>query len=162
MATGLAMLAGWLSVVITFSAGAKDVLPQLYVPDGQFLNQSLQVYVSGTNLDQDVKPVLRVVVFYASQNGDYSQTNVWKPFFVAGGQSWTERVSGQTVSREGTLLMFDLKDYQLAAYRSTIRVMPVLSWSLPDGPGGKEMTTSVVGKPVYLSKHWRMTPGRER
>jgi hypothetical protein len=132
---------------------AGDVLPQLFVPDGQLLSRPIQIYISSTNLNRSMNPVLRLVGFYPPHRAGSSDTNVWNPFFVAGGQSWTENVSGQTVSREGTFLLFDLNDYPLAGYKSTTRVMPILTWNWAGTDDATSMTT-VVGNPVYLGKRW--------
>src|ERR1700733_3098825 len=132
---------------------ASDALPHLFVPDGQLLSRPIQVYVSSTNLDEDMNPFLMLIGFDSSQHSGSSSTNIWKPFFVASGQSWTENVSGQTVSRQGSFLLFDLKEYQLAAYKSTARVTPILTWN---GAGAHDSasSTTVVGSPVYLGKSW--------
>jgi hypothetical protein len=130
---------------------ASDVLPQLFVPDGQLLSRPIQVYVSSTNLNESMKPGLRLVGFYPPKEVGFADTNVWRPFFIAGGQSWTENVSGQTVSQEGTLLLFDLTGYPLAKYKSTARVTRILTWNGGGGDDSASLTT-VVGSSVYLGK----------
>jgi hypothetical protein len=132
---------------------ASDALPHLFVPDGQLLSRPIQVYVSSTNLDENMNPVLMLIGFDSPQHSGPSGTNIWKPFFVAGGQSWTENVSGQTVSRQGSFLLFDLNDYPLAAYKSTARVTPILNWN-EAGTHDSASSTTVVGSPIYLGKSW--------
>ncbi|HLP75871.1 MAG TPA: hypothetical protein VK327_03060, partial [Candidatus Paceibacterota bacterium] len=138
--------------LVCVGVNGKEALPQLFVPDGQLLHRPIQVYVSGTNLDERADPVLRLLEVYSSQNELHLHTNIWKPFFVAGGQSWTERVSGQTISRDGTILMFDLRDYELPFYKSTTRVTPVLSWTGTATNETAAPPTAIVGKPVYLGR----------
>ena len=148
-------LVATVTVGLLLSAGtglsAENELPQLFVPDGQLLDHPIQISVSATNLTKGMHPGLRLVGFYPPQREEYANTNVWPAYFVAGDQSWTERVSGHMVSHKGTFLLFDLNDYPMAWYKSTSRVKPILTWN-GMGKDDSGNPATVVGQPIYLGK----------
>lgn len=134
---------------------AADVPKHLYVPDGQLLSMPVKVYVSSVNLDRTMNPSLQLPGFKAHGRVDLNAKE-WEPFIVAPDQTWTEKVEGQSVERQGTLLIFDLNQFELAWYESTPRVTPVLSWQPPDLKEGNPKPM-LVGQPVYLGRRGAAT-----
>lgn len=130
--------------------------PQMFVPDGQLLKAPVRIYVSPVNLDATANPRLQLAPFKDWKKTD--ATNLTKfpeyePLLVASNQSWTEKVAGQSVQRHGTLLMFDLSNFEIARYKSTTRVAPVLTWQPSDWKPGSAKSM-LVGQSVYLGSFW--------
>src|SRR5438105_1868432 len=80
--------------------------PQLYIPDGQIKTNPVKVWVAFANLEEDMKPRLR-----DGSDSDFKKQKGWEPFLVAPNQTWTEKIAGQNVERRGTLLIFDLSNF---------------------------------------------------
>lgn len=128
---------------------ADDPPPSLYVPDGQLLSIPVKVYVSSANFNLTTKPRLQLAGFKAHDRTTVIELKKWEPFVATPNQSWTEKVEGQSVTRRGTLLMFDLNQLKLDWYKSTMRVTPILTWQPADGPAGGS-ASEIVGNWVYL------------
>lgn len=126
---------------------------QIYMPDGQLMSHPIRVYVSGTNLTEAQQPKLRLAGQHVFSQPDAAQQKDQAACLVVSEQSWNEVVAGQTVSREGTLLLFDLSHYPVPWYKATIRFDPWLSWSAVP-PGQEPAQVKLVGKSVYLGRLW--------
>lgn len=132
---------------------SADDLPQIYMPDGQLMSHPVRVYVSGTNLTEAQEPKLRLAGQHVFSKPDSAQQKDQPASLVVPGQTWSEEVAGQTVSRQGTLLLFDLSHYPVPWYKATIRFDPWLSWSAVS-PGQEPERVKLVGKSVYLGRLW--------
>ena len=137
----LAMLAG------------KEAKPSLYIPEGQLLSQPVTVYVANTNLTEDSQPKLLLTGLHAITKPNASEEIRWRPIVVAPGQDWMEVVAGKTISREGTMLVFDLSSYSVPWFKAAIRLNPSLSWNPGTTDQSTPMTT-LFGQSVYLGRIW--------
>jgi hypothetical protein len=131
-------------------APSPSVAPQMNVPEGQLRSSPIRVYVSPTNLDDNVKPQLQLAPF----KGWTKDTSVdafakHDPKLVAPNQSWIENVAGENVQRHGTLMIFDLSEFPIARYKASTRVIPILTWQSTGGDKGK-----IVGQAIYLGNFW--------
>ena len=137
--------------LLTAAAPGKDARPALYIPEGQLLSHPVTVYVANTNLSEDSEPTLLLTGFHAVTEPTGSEQMPWSPRVVAPGQDWTEVVAGKTISREGTLLIFDLSTFKAPWYKAAIRLNPSLSWNT--GTSNQVSTATVLyGNPVYLGR----------
>lgn len=127
----------------TSTSTSASPAPQLYVPDGQIKTDPVKVWVAFANLEKKMEPRLR------DGRSDFSKQEGWTPFLIAPNQTWTEKVAGQSVERRGTLLIFDLKKFEIAPYKPMTRVTPVLSWQSPDAP---DHEAKIAGQTVYLGQ----------
>jgi hypothetical protein len=138
------------SLSLAVSQG-KDAKPVLYIPEGQLLSHPVTVYVANTNLGEDSEPTLLLTGQHAVTEPSESEQMRWPPRVVAPGQDWTEVVAGKTISREGTLLIFDLSTFKAPWFKAAIRLNPSLSWNA--GPTNQNSTATVLyGNPVYLGR----------
>ena len=115
--------------LVTAAAPGKDAKPVLYIPEGQLLSHPVTVYVANTNLGEDAEPTLSLIGLHTVTQPSESEQMRWPPRVVAPGQDWTEVVAGKTISREGTLLIFDLSSFQAPWYKAAIWLNPSLSWN---------------------------------
>jgi hypothetical protein len=118
----------------------------MYIPDGQLLNDHVRIYVSNEKIEANEEPRLQLA--HGRTKG--TALKEWTPFLVASGQTWTQKIEGQTIARQGTILMFALEGFTLPKYQSTTRVIPRLSWKPPAGVPER----TLLGEAVYLGSYW--------
>lgn len=131
----------------------KDARPSLYIPEGQLLSQPVTVYVANTNLTEDSQPVLLLTGLHAITKPNESEEIRWLPIVVAPGQDWTEVAAGKTISRDGTMLIFDLSGFSVPWFKAAIRLNPSLSWNSATTNQNSSLTT-LFGHSVYLGRIW--------
>jgi hypothetical protein len=139
-------------IVLLFMSSATLLAgeqPDLHIPEGQPLNHRVRMYVSHVKIEESEAPRLQLFPLKALPLAKIADQKKWTPLIVAPGQTWTQKVEGQSVTREGTLLIFDLEEFQLPFYQSTTRVIPQLVWQPPAGVPGQKL----LGEPVYLGRY---------
>jgi hypothetical protein len=122
----------------------------MYIPDGQLLNHHVTIHVSNEKIEMNEEPRLHLARLSADGGTKGAALKEWRPFLVASGQTWTQKIEGQTIAREGTILMFALEGFTLPKYQSTTRVIPQLSWKPPAGVPER----TLLAEPVYLGSYW--------
>ena len=70
-----------------------------------------------------------------------------KPSIVAPDQQETVEVNGTQTSLNGTVLVFDVRNYPVSLIKAMTRVEPVLEWN---GPNGDNAVPAWLGPSIYL------------
>ena len=121
--------------------------PHLYIRDGQSKNGWFEVYVT-EDITPEMQPALNVVPIH--QRGGLNTTNTQQFWgYPSRHQHWEEKMKGKAVSYEGTLILFDLTDYEIPIYRSAARATPSLTW-FPSGLN-KEAQIVINQGAVYIA-----------
>jgi hypothetical protein len=127
---------------------AADRTPQLYVPDGQLLSHVFRVFATD-EITSEMEPRLLLEASHIFLEPDPKEKRAWEGRVIPH-QYWQDTVDGQTVQLEGTLLLFDLRDYPIHLLKPAIRVIPTLTWKDPVRRGGEQRM--LVGRnAVYLA-----------
>jgi uncharacterized membrane protein YphA (DoxX/SURF4 family) len=112
-------------------AVAAETPTQLFVKDGQLRSHPFAVFVN-REITAEMKPTIRLAEF---DLGDAPSAAVVDPAkglgLVAPRQVRSFPVNGETVTFEGTLLMFDLGKYHIPALYTARRVLPIVEWTEP-------------------------------
>jgi hypothetical protein len=122
----------------------------LHMPDGQLSSHPIRVYVT-PDIPESLDPRLRLTGSHEVTKKHTTEDELIKPFVHATNQNWVEIVAGQKVTRTGTLLLFDLRNYPIHPLKPMIRLTPTLYRKQ-----SKNNTTwnpvAVGSKDIYLGK----------
>jgi hypothetical protein len=116
----------------------------LYIPDGQLRSSPVRLFVN-RNISMGDKPVLCLYGGHALTPHQAAEDLPQQINYVAPGQSWTENINGQDVTKSGTVLLLNLSRYPIEWYKPMQRVLAVLAWE----SGGKRLC-AVAPAPVDL------------
>lgn len=138
-------------------ANAQDQRFELYMPDGQFIDRPVRVYISGIEDSMLGKPRLCLVrlakdttgtgIEYPCGRDKNRNINEIEPFDKAINHQWKREIRGSTIPlpRTCTLFLFNLQDFYIPWYKPGSRILPVLHYD-----GG---LTIVADQEVYISHH---------
>ena len=134
---------------------AQELPHRLIVPDGQLKSDWVQVFVPGVALTKSMDPSLRLL----RPGGKTSITDkkiVFIPEETAPNQGWSEKKGKRDRLTPGTLLLFDLSDFDIPYWLTGRRVLPILEWKIPAKSDTVETPARTVGiavcrNEVYLS-----------
>jgi hypothetical protein len=148
-------------LLLSGSAFAAEPAIDLYMPDGQLLSHPIRAYVT-PDIPESLDPRLRLTGSHEVTKKHPKEDELVKPFVHATNQNWVEIVAGQKVTKTGTLLLFDLRNYPIHPLKPMIRLTPTLYrkdskndtiWN-PVAVGSKEIylgkTTGVIGYTLAL------------
>ncbi|MBE9543711.1 MAG: hypothetical protein IMF02_04410 [Proteobacteria bacterium] len=137
-------------LLLSGSVFASDPPTQLHMPDGQLSSHPIRVYVT-PDIPESLDPRLRLTGSNEVTKKHTTEDELIKPFVHATNQNWVEIVAGQKVTRTGTLLLFDLRNYPIHPLKAMIRLTPALYRK-----GSKNDTiwnpVAVGSKDIYLGK----------
>jgi hypothetical protein len=150
------------SMLTPMDAGAEPAKPaapdpvveapaRLFVRDGQLVSHPFTVFVTH-QVDASMQPVLRLTgAHLVTETSSLEQVEL-RPKLVAPHQTRTIQLAGAEVQADGTLLIFDLAPHKVAPYKSAVRLLPVLEWSVAAaGPGQEAVKRQVVSESdIYL------------
>lgn len=107
-------------------AGTRAAPANLYMPDGQLVSHVVRIYLE-RDLTSAAQPRLYLLENNAVTSRSKSYGRWWEPMLVAPGQKWTQSIKGADTAKNGTLILFDLKnvDFQYKAMR---RVKPIVCY----------------------------------
>ena len=131
----------------TFAAETNPAV-RLIVPDGQLRSHPFRVFVTA-QLADDMAPALWFRGSHAFTHPTASELRPWPPALVAPRQKWTDTIDGQTVSLDGTLLLFDIHRFDISWYKSAVRVLPILKWQ-EVGETRTNAWVAVAPQEIYL------------
>lgn len=124
---------------------------RLYVRDGQLVSHIFTVLVTDV-VDETMNPKLYLTGSHWMQRPLAIEMEPIAPLTVAPRQTRTMMVNGQQVSVEGTLLIFDLNKYSVHWYKSAVRLLPRLEWTVPASIEGQSPIhrIAVAEQEIYL------------
>ncbi len=130
-------------------AYAQNQAVKLYIPDGQFIDRPVRVYVIGIDDALLVNPRLCLVKLKKEAKGAGGEDPCRKdkeknPFDRAKDQQLQRKIKGSDVplSKTGTLLLFNLQDFHIPRLQPGTRILPILHY-------GNEQTI-VADREVYI------------
>jgi hypothetical protein len=116
----------------------------LYFPDGQLMSSPVRIFVN-RNLTMADKPVVCLYGGHALTPHQPAEDLPQQVNYAAPGQSWTENVNGEDVTKSGTVLLLNVSRYPIEWYKPMKRVLAVLAWD----SGGKRLC-AMAPAPVNL------------
>jgi hypothetical protein len=147
-ATALGLLVVCLAGLPAKSGAEAPV--QLYVSDGQLSSRPFTVFVN-REITAEMRPTLRLVGVETGGISLPASVIDSGHGLAAPYQVRPFKIDGQTVSIEGTLLRFDVPDYQFPRLHSAHRILPIVEWSVPGAVGtGGTLQQAVAQTEVYL------------
>jgi len=122
----------------------------VFMPDGHRKSHLLRVYVNA-DIETNAKPELTLLPgrFLNLRPPGWTQRPIL-PIDMARSQQWTEKRDGIAVPRNGTLLLFDLRDTEFTLM-PWVRVTPRLRW-------GQPIQTAISDREVYIGNEWVAAP----
>jgi hypothetical protein len=139
-----------LFLLVLSEAFSADALPhlELYVPDGQIRSHLFRVLVT-SNITEGMKPRLELHASHIVTESNESQTRLRHAAPVAPGQTWMSTIDGSPRTLYGTLLLFNIDDYDIPFWKPVIRLTPILRWDEADG--NASVTRTLIGnQDIYL------------
>jgi len=122
-------------------------VPHMYVRDGQLKSAWFEVYIT-EEIASDMQPRLNLAPIH--QRSGLNATNSQQFYgYAYPNQHWEETLNGKPIPYEGTLLLFDLSDYEIPLFRSAARATPSVTW-LPAGADNKPRLVISQGA-VYIA-----------
>ncbi len=112
-------------LLLSGSVFASDPSTHLHMPDGQLSSHPIRVYAT-PDIPESLDPRLRLTGSHEVTKKHTTEDELIKPFVHATNQNWVEIVAGQKVTRTGTLLLFDLRNYPIHPLKAMIRLTPTL------------------------------------
>ena len=136
------------------AAFAAEPPVQLYVSDGQLSSRPFTVFIN-REITAEMRPTLRLVGLETGGNPPPVSAIDPGRGLAAPHQIRPFKIDGQTVAIEGTLLRFEVPDYQIPWGYSSHRVLPMVEWSAPvaSGAGGAPQQ-AVAPTEVYVGNSW--------
>lgn len=142
-------------ILLTLSANltyAKDRSVEFYMPDGQFVDHPIRVYVSGVN-DTLLDKARLCLVTLKKNSGARDQDSSWKdrgvsPRDIGMNHRWQQKIKGskEQLTETGALLLFDFSHFYIPWYYPGIRVQPVLHF------GDNQLVETIVAdEEIYVS-----------
>jgi hypothetical protein len=141
-------------LVSMHAAPAAEPPVQLYVSDGQLCSRPFTVFIN-REITADMKPTLRLAGM--SAGGNLQPISVIDPGhgLAAPHQVRPFKIDGQSVAIEGTILRFDVTDYQIPRLHPAHRVLPIVEWEAPGASGTNgERQHAVASAEVYVGNSW--------
>ena len=143
-----------LTFILVFTVGlvhSQDSTVELFMPDGQLHDRPVRVYVSGIDDSQPTNFRLYLVNLEKNKYGSkksideaaLSKIKGEVPFVISRNQQWTMRINGNSETRTGTLLLFDLQRFQIPIFAPGKHALPILNY----GQG----KTVVSKKEIFIS-----------
>ena len=120
-----------LSSALGGAAIADEAGIRLIMPDGQLRSDPVRVYLPDTEITSAMKPELHLVRIV--RRSDVVEDDLraygkpYSPFLVAPNQTWDDEAEPDLV-HTGTVLLFNLRNFQIPLYKTGTRVQPVLRW----------------------------------
>jgi hypothetical protein len=117
---------------------------RLYIPDGQLRSSPVRLFVN-RNISMNDKPIVCFYSGHALTAHKAAEDRAQQIDYVAPGQSWTENVNGQDVTKSGTVVLLNVSGYPIEWYKPMKRVLAVVQWQ----DDGKRLC-AVAERPVNL------------
>lgn len=123
---------------------------RLHVRDGQLLSHTFPVFVTA-DIEPGMKPVLRFAGAHLVTGPGQLERDGFAPALVAPHQLRTLRVGEADVQVTGTLMLFELPERGIPAYKSAVRLLPSVEWTVAGADGAPASTRRVVAeREIYL------------
>ena len=120
---------------------------RLIVADGQLTSHPLRVFVTH-HITESMSPTLRLMPSHTLLKAQAGEGNPIEPSIVAPDQQETVEVNGTQTSLNGTVLVFDVRNYPVSLIKAMTRVEPVLEWNEPNGDNA--VPARALGPAIYL------------
>ncbi len=139
---------------------------RLIFPDGQLTNRLTPVFVTNLHLNPAQAPSLRLRETFLSMMERDNRQRSFPALLVDHNQHWSVEQPGidgrlNTVTYEGTLLLFDLSGFHIHPLRPFVQVMPVLEWN--DGDCRQQLSQGQgkvnLGNPIGILLHTLLLTG---
>jgi len=134
---------------------------EIYMPDGQFKSHLVRVYVNknlGDMVLTDICLKLHIPADAALQGASETikrckEKKGWhQPVAMDNNHAWEKPVQDTSIMQHGTLLLFNLKGYPIASYKTATRVIPALYWCTQNGTDNNKCRDyAFAEKEVYLA-----------
>ncbi len=130
---------------------AEPESARLYVRDGQLLSHPLTIFVN-QQIEQSMRPMIRLAGAHAFSKPSVLERWPLTPHLVAPHQVRTIPIAGSDVQMNGTLLIFDVRKHDIPFYKSAVRLLPSVEWTVPAAtPGHPPQLRQVVSEDdIYL------------
>ncbi|PWT87101.1 MAG: hypothetical protein C5B56_11285 [Proteobacteria bacterium] len=109
------------------TASPPPAAPDVYMPDGQLQSHAILVYLA-RNIELEQQPCLRLNRSHEITKETAQENECYRPMQVISGHKWNQTERGQEIEKQGTLLMFDLKQLKFSG-KAIVRVRPVVEWN---------------------------------
>ena len=123
----------------------------LYMPDGQLKSHMVRVYIDkeiGAVSPSSISMTLHTA--HSLRSAAPQENDALHPIAIDTAHTWTLPVGDSSVSKQGTMLLFDLKGYPIPDYKTAMRVLPELNWCAGKNNGQEDC--HVIGEhEVYLA-----------
>ena len=106
----------------TFLTACNDSLYML-IPQGQIYSRVFKVFVPDRVITAGMNPTLSLMRTKDKKEKSFS------PVKVAPNQVIKEFFDGASVTSQGTLILFNIKDLDFPIWYSSVRVLPMLNWT---------------------------------
>ena len=130
---------------ISFAYGQQDA-PRMIIPAGQVSNRIFKVFVPDLSFSPDMNPRLTLMTVRGNKLTELSPA-------VFNDQTWYEKLDTVPVGYSGALLTFNLGRLRIPWYKSSIRVYPVLRWTVQPEAGdttGMPALTHAIIHPSFI------------
>jgi hypothetical protein len=139
----LLLAASWMMFWAGSGRAVTNEPIRVFMPDGQIKSHLLRVFVTRDFTEEDAPKLMLLAGRLVAKE---LPTWVEKPIdvrYVARFQHRAELLDGIDIGPTGTLLVFDLRDFDFPWFKACMRVTPVIKWGEP--------SSTVVGEqPVYI------------
>jgi hypothetical protein len=128
-------------LLITYNvcAAEPDTGAELYMRDGQLKSHPVRIFVTH-DISDAMKPRLTLMTNHAITEAEPNANQEIEPKHIG---RWQSMEVNKDEPLNGTLLLFDLKDYPVPPYKGMTRVLPVLTWE--EEKNGKIVTRKLIG-----------------
>ena len=123
---------------------------QLIVADGQLRSHPFLVFITH-EITPAMKPRLMFRGAHLALPAAELEKSMLTPLRVAPDQLRTIRVAGVEITTRGTLLIFDLSQYEIPWFKSGVRLLPMVEWTETGSDGRTSVVRqAVAGDEVFL------------
>ncbi len=134
---------------ISFTAQANEEETSLFMADGQLKSHPIRIFIT-KDITEDMHPQLILPGNHSITEEKQSEKIPTKPMYFARNQQSEQVINGSKVTLTGTLLLFDIANYDIDWFKAVTRVTPTLTWEIVDSTGKKVRHFAIGNREVYL------------